>query len=159
MRKYWSCMLGCIADIRIMLIIVFILQATFADPSSLAWKNTQLANELSYVPVIASIMVDSYDSYKSTDKKRAFVMQSERTGINISAAYLVKTLIHRERPDMSDNMSFYSEHTALTAMGPRLAFTLPLTISTGYLRIAANKHYLTDVITGAIVGLATSRIK
>jgi membrane-associated phospholipid phosphatase len=70
-----------------------------------------------------------------------------------------------------DNLSFFSGHTTATfalavatgtvasmrgyrwapvawVAGPALAAT------TGYLRIAADKHYLTDVLTGAVVGSA-----
>jgi membrane-associated phospholipid phosphatase len=70
-----------------------------------------------------------------------------------------------------NNLSFYSGHTTLafafaTATGtvatmrgygaaPAIwAIGLPLAAFTGYLRIAADKHYLTDVITGALVGTA-----
>jgi membrane-associated phospholipid phosphatase len=73
-------------------------------------------------------------------------------------------------PD-DNNLSFYSGHTTATfafavatgtvasmrgyrwapiawIVGPALAAT------TGYLRIAADKHYFTDVVTGAVVGSA-----
>ncbi len=34
------------------------------------------------------------------------------------------------------------------------ATSLPMAAATGYLRIAADKHYLTDVLTGALIGSA-----
>lgn len=43
--------------------------------------------------------------------------------------------------------------------GPRLEFALPLAVSTGGLRVAADKHWLTDVLAGAAVGAITSRIR
>jgi membrane-associated phospholipid phosphatase len=128
-----------------------------ADWKAPAWSNVQLANILSDLTLGASLGVDTWDSFHCADRKHCFIKQAERTGVNLAAAQLVKMVIHRERPDGSDNMSFYSEHTALTAMGPRLVFTLPLTFSTGYLRMAANKHYFTDVVVGAGVGLLTGR--
>lgn len=68
-----------------------------------------------------------------------------------------------------DNLSFFSGHTALafavgtsaamvnTLRGYRLApvvWVAGLTMagSVGYLRIAADKHYFSDVVTGAVVG-------
>jgi membrane-associated phospholipid phosphatase len=68
-----------------------------------------------------------------------------------------------------DNLSFFSGHTTITAAlmassgtvasmrGYKLA---PLVwgsgalfmLTTGYLRIAATKHYFTDVVTGAVIG-------
>jgi membrane-associated phospholipid phosphatase len=68
-----------------------------------------------------------------------------------------------------DNLSFFSGHTTAafalatssatvaTLRGYRLAPVLwgsglALAASVGYLRIAADKHYLSDVLTGAVVG-------
>lgn len=68
-----------------------------------------------------------------------------------------------------DNLSFFSGHTSATfaiavaagttasLRGYRLAPVIwsvatPLAALTGYLRIAADRHYFTDVLTGALVG-------
>jgi membrane-associated phospholipid phosphatase len=68
-----------------------------------------------------------------------------------------------------DNLSFFSGHTTLafgiatsagminTLRGYRLAplvwgVGMTMAVSVGYLRIAADKHYFSDVMTGAIVG-------
>jgi membrane-associated phospholipid phosphatase len=77
-----------------------------------------------------------------------------------------------DRPKESDdNMSFYSGHTNLafalvastgtvaTLRGYRAApwvwgMGLPLAAASGYFRIAADRHYLTDVLTGALLGSA-----
>jgi membrane-associated phospholipid phosphatase len=70
-----------------------------------------------------------------------------------------------------DNLSFFSGHTSITfalAVGagsiasmrgykqaPWIwAIGVPLAALTGYLRIAADRHYFTDVLTGALVGSA-----
>jgi membrane-associated phospholipid phosphatase len=74
-------------------------------------------------------------------------------------------------PDPDDNVSFYSGHTAMafslataagtvsTMRGYRSApwvwgIGLALASATGYLRIAGDKHYLTDVLVGAAAGAA-----
>jgi membrane-associated phospholipid phosphatase len=74
-------------------------------------------------------------------------------------------------PDLDDNTSFYSGHTTLAfaiatsagtvahRRGYRLepliwAAGYTLATTTGYLRIAADRHYFTDVATGAVVGTA-----
>jgi len=73
--------------------------------------------------------------------------------------------------DDDDNVSFYSGHTSLAFSTVVAAGTLatlhrshyarfiwgaglPLAAFTGYLRIAADKHYLSDVLTGAALGSA-----
>jgi len=70
-----------------------------------------------------------------------------------------------------NNLSFYSGHTMLGFVSAVSAGTvatlkgykaapwiwgtgLTLAVATGYLRIAADKHYLTDVLTGAVLGSA-----
>ena len=74
-----------------------------------------------------------------------------------------------KKPD--DNLSFWSGHTSLTftlaAAGGAVAalggydhaplvmgVSGSLALATGYLRIAADKHYFTDVLTGAVMGSA-----
>lgn len=80
-----------------------------------------------------------------------------------------------ERPKTAlpsdNNVSFYSGHTAMsftlaaaagtvaTLRGYRLmplvwSTLMPLAAATGYLRIAADKHYFTDVLSGMIIGTA-----
>ncbi len=93
----------------------------------------------------------------------------------------VKLIARRARPyahassapldGPDDNVSFFSQHTTLafaataatgtiaTLRGYRWApfawaIGLPLAVSTGYLRLAADRHYLTDVLTGAVFGTA-----
>jgi membrane-associated phospholipid phosphatase len=74
-------------------------------------------------------------------------------------------------PDSDDNRSFYSGHSSLafslaaaagtvsTMRGYRSAgwvwgVGMSLAASAAYLRIAADQHYLTDVLTGAVLGTA-----
>jgi hypothetical protein len=134
-------------------------QPTSLDPSNLAWQqqNQNKAAILSDVTVGLAIAEDTYESWKSSDRKKAFTQQSLRTSIDVGLVEIVKLVVHRQRPDKSDNKSFFSEHTELAAMGYNLKFAIPLGISTGYFRIAANKHYLTDVLAGLAVGVITSR--
>lgn len=90
-----------------------------------------------------------------------------------------RPFVHALAPDQrmktevpsDNNVSFYSGHSAMTfslasaagtvatLRGYRLmplvwATLMPLAAVTGYLRIAGDKHYLSDVLTGAIVGAA-----
>jgi len=75
------------------------------------------------------------------------------------------------RSSSDDNLSFYSNHTSIafalavssgtvaTMRGYKLApliwgTGLAVAATTGYLRVAADKHYLTDVIAGAVMGSA-----
>lgn len=108
----------------------------------------------------------------------------EATAIAVSVDDLVKLLVARQRPfvhfrdpaavgshDADENLSFYSGHTTLAfslavasgtiasmrgyPLAPAVwAGSLTVAAVTGYLRIAADKHYLTDVVAGALAGAA-----
>lgn len=128
----------------------------------------QAADALSWATVLATVALDSKASFDCVDRKRCFAMQGARIGVTYGVVFAVKKLISRSRPCAPDcgtdnpDFSFYSAHTALaftSVGGPRLAFTLPLAISTGGLRVAAGKHWLTDTLVGAGAGLLTSRLR
>lgn len=83
-----------------------------------------------------------------------------RVGLTVGAAELVKHTVHRTRPDGSDAMSFYSEHTALATVssGWRFQVGIPLAIGSGYLRMGAGKHFATDVAVGSMAGLLAMKV-
>lgn len=109
---------------------------------------------------------------------------AEATALAMDVNQIVKFAVGRQRPfvhygnhppdrqpDPDDNLSFFSGHTTLafslasaagsvsSLRGYRstpwvwgVGMTLAATV--GYLRIAADRHYLTDVLAGAAVGTA-----
>ncbi len=105
---------------------------------------------------------------------------AEAVSLSAFTTELVKIAAGRQRPyahfgggstSPSDNNSFYSGHTSLafslaaasgtvaTMRGYRLAplvwgTGMAIAATTGYLSIAADRHYLTDVIAGAVLGSA-----
>lgn len=135
----------------------------------------QIADVASWVTSIVPVVLDAKASWNAPERRRAFVLQGARIGVTYAAVFAVKKLVHRSRPCAPDdcgsddpNFSFYSGHTALPFAsmgakpelgGPRLAVMVPLAVGTGGLRVMAGKHYLTDVLTAAGVGLLTSRIR
>ena len=133
-----------------------------------AWspRYQSAAEALSNVTLAATIGLDTWQSWQAPNRAHAFERQGERAGVVIAAVLLTKVLVHRSRPCAPscgvDNprFSFFSGHTAIAfaAVGPRLTVTIPLASSTGYFRIAANRHYLTDVLAGAAVGVATREV-
>jgi membrane-associated phospholipid phosphatase len=108
------------------------------------------------------------------------LLVTEATAAALLVNQVVKLLVGRQRPyahfgndvgysRSEDNVSFYSGHTSLafsvvaatvTVASMRgyagagivagVGFTLGAGI--GYLRIAADQHYLTDVVVGAVIG-------
>jgi len=131
--------------------------------------NERLAADIaSYVPVVINLTLDTKASWDAPDRKLAFEKEAVRLGVTIGVSEAVKLLVHRERPCYpscgidSPTSSFYSMHTALAFSalgGPRFEIAFPLAITAGGLRVAAGKHYLTDVLVGAAAGTAASFIR
>lgn len=87
--------------------------------------------------------------------------------LNLGTNYLVKILIRRERPDKSDRLSHWSGHTSTSFVGAGVVcaqskklcpVALGLAGSIGLLRIGADKHWLSDVLVGALVGMTTGKL-
>lgn len=142
-------------------------------PSMAAAQDYKKASDIaSWVTLGTAVALDAHATIGKCDGQdecyHAIVTTGLRVGITLGATALVKHFVQKDRPCApacgidSPDSSFFSGHTALafsTVGGPRLAFSLPLAIGTGGLRVAAGKHYWEDVLVGAGVGLLTSRIR
>lgn len=146
----------------------------------LYWKNTNNANAkkisdiLLYGIFVGGMPLSSYYMKNSN----LFLINLEILSINGLVTNFVKYSTGRQRPysfynthknDDESYKSFFSGHTSTAfALGTSTAkmlikYTkidhrtvwvgaLGLAAATGYFRIAADMHYFTDVLTGAIVG-------
>lgn len=114
---------------------------------------------ISYVSAGIQIGADTIHSITSNERKKEIKQQLIRDGITIGVSELLKRTVHKERPDGSDNMSFPSEHTSLTAasQGWNFYIGIPLTGVTGFGRVKAKKHYILDVLVGASIGSLVER--
>jgi hypothetical protein len=129
--------------------------------------HTSVDNYIQLAPV-AQIYAGKYLGFKP---KNDFVHQT----INIAVANAImgtvvtvmKHSFKEERPDGSNNLSYPSGHTATAFTNASLLFYeykdanfwyassgFLFATATGVLRIANNKHYASDVLTGAGIGTA-----
>lgn len=134
-------------------------EADQAGKDHLGWSNRRAADWLSYGTVAGGLVVTcAGKAVQASCLKR----EGLRVGATVAIAETVKHFFHRERPDASDQKSFFSEHTALACVGgfssKREVIGAALCASTAYLRVAARRHWVSDVATGAGVGFAISRI-
>lgn len=124
-------------------------QPTIFDPSNVKWNNVKTAQTLSNIGVGVGIGLDVVDVLRSEDRKHASIVLAERYGIVLAITEITKRVVHRTRPDKSDNKSWPSEHTAFSS--GRWYIGIPV----GYLRMAGDKHFLTDVVSGFVIRKVT----
>lgn len=75
-----------------------------------------------------------------------------RIGLALVAVESAKALVARRRPNGVDDRSFYSQHTTLACVATLRTKLWAVCPAVGYLRLAADWHWSTDVATGAAVG-------
>lgn len=149
---------------RLSLILSLVLLAgpAAAQDNGLAWplSDRHTAAVVSDWLVAGQLGAAVVSGLRSADRKQALSCLSYRVGVTVGVAELVKRTVHRTRPDESDRMSFYSEHTALAtvASGWRFQVSVPIAIGAGYLRVAANKHFPSDVAVGALAGYLARKV-
>lgn len=147
---------------RVVLLLLVLWPATgHAEPTPLTWPSHQrLAEHLSNVTLWSAIGLETLHTLRADDRRRAATCQGLRLGTAIGVTLAVKFLVHRDRPDHSNDHSFFSGHTAnaMASSGWRVQVGVPLALGTGYFRLAAHKHYLSDVATGAAVGYLATRL-
>lgn len=150
--------------------------------SALVWSNTKLAATLSDIFLFGVMPAAAFASPLATnhDYGRAALTIGEAAVATGVITQIAKFSVARGRPfayysnDYSSpdsKLSFFSGHTSysfamalssamlLSESYPQYSagiYSVSLLIAAlpSYLRIAADKHYLTDVLTGAIVGSA-----
>ena len=86
---------------------------------------------------------------------------------NIMSTYAIKSLSQRQRPDSSNNYSFPSGHTSNSFLAAELInqiegmpLSIPfylLSINTALSRINDKKHFLSDVVFGAAIGISIGK--
>ena len=86
----------------------------------------------------------------------------------IGSVYAFKALVHRERPDGSGMDSFPSGHSAIAFWGAEIvreeygwgwgAGAYAIATGVGVLRVCHDRHWATDVLAGAAVGVLCARL-
>lgn len=161
---------------KLILLLLFLNSSIFAADShfkfvepfdkkvtdTLVWDDAERADLLSdYVVGFMSIAPYVYSATKKEPLKRMAMVATGQI-INFGLAKIVKDSAQRTRPDGSNTKSFFSGHTSTAFVGAgaicldapkEICISSLLFASTaGYLRVAAKKHWLTDVLSGATIG-------
>lgn len=134
-------------------------------------RSYSIDNYMQYTPTMAIFAFDLAGiKAKHNFRDRAFVTATSYI-IMDAAVDRMKDRIDVWRPDNSNNRSFPSGHTATAFVGAHILFreykdTSPwigmsgyaVATATGALRIVNKKHWFSDVVTGAGVGILSAEI-
>lgn len=133
--------------------------------------NTHADDYLQFSPIVMAYGLDILGIPSRTDfpNRTAILLKTEL--LMITSVTLLKTTFHTLRPDSSDYRSFPSGHTAQAfavacflseeygkhyKWMPYLSYGVASIV--GALRIANNKHYLSDVLVAAGIGILSTKI-
>ncbi len=144
--------------------VITILMLTVSLPA----KADYLEDYLQFGPSVVNtaLRFTSLSSPYSRQERLCFQVTSWALTLGITEAG--KRIVHRERPDHSDNRSFPSGHTARAFMGAeqvRINYGLwwgmgcyAMATTVGVLRVVHDRHYTTDVIAGAVIGVGSVQL-
>jgi membrane-associated phospholipid phosphatase len=134
-------------------------------------KTTKVDNYLMFGPAAAVYALNAlgiHGAHNFKDRTMIFVMASAFAD---GSVFFVKKWAHEQRPDGSDYLSFPSGHAAqafAAAEFMRMEYKdvspwygiagYAMATATGALRMYNNKHWMSDVVAGAGVGIASTRL-
>jgi len=151
--------------------IIQFTELKYSFQESIVKTNTNVDDYLQWVPVAEMYLADALKvPHKNTvwnQTKFLIIAQA----CNLAVTYSLKYLTHVERPDGADYLSFPSGHTSFAFTNATVLYhefrdnNIYLALSgylfasaTGMLRITNNKHWLSDVLVGAGVGILVTNL-
>jgi hypothetical protein len=133
--------------------------------------HTSADNYLQFVPVAQIYLGKTFGFKPKNDFQHQTINIVIANAIMGTVVFATKNITQQERPDHSDNLSFPSGHTATAFTNAALLYYeykdsnlwyassgFLFAAATGVLRIANNKHYTSDVLAGAGIGLASGLV-
>jgi membrane-associated phospholipid phosphatase len=129
-----------------------------------------IENYLQYVPAVSVYILDAA-GVKAAHRfgDRTILLLTSAT-INVSTVMLMKHFVDAERPDKSDYKSFPSGHASIAFMSAEFmnkeyAYKSPwfgisayaVASLTGALRIYGDRHWFSDVVAGAGIGILSTK--
>ena len=133
--------------------------------------KTNADDFLLFVPIGQIYLGKSFGFTPKNDFQHQTINIAIANVMAYSATRILKVTFKEQRPDQSDNESFPSGHTSIAFTNAALLYYeykdsnfwyassgFLFATATGVLRIANNKHYTSDVLAGAGIGLASGLI-
>lgn len=147
---------------NIVCILLMVSLLTAANVANAGENDTEKAGDVLLVLIPAT----AYGTAFFLDDKSGKTQFYKSFLTNLGVTLALKFSINRERPDRSNNHSFPSLHTSATFQGAAFIqrrygwkYAIPAYAGatfTGYSRVYADKHYIEDVLAGAVIGVLSS---
>ena len=133
--------------------------------------HTKVDNYLQFSPIVVAYGLDLAGIKSKTDFTNRSAILFKGEVIMLATVFSLKSLTREPRPDGSSNNSFPSGHTAQAFAAatflneeykdrfhwmPYAAYGLASGV--GMLRIANNRHYVSDVLMGAGLGILSMKV-
>lgn len=131
--------------------------------------KTKIDNYLQWVPAATVYALNAFGIKGAHDFGDRTIIYGLSTAIMGTAVYCTKDLSKQWRPDISDRHSFPSGHTATAfaaaeflrkeywQVSPWYGIAgYAVAATTGYLRMYNNKHWFSDVVAGAGIGILST---
>lgn len=129
--------------------------ADAAMRDALRWNtHRDVADKVSTVMVGAAVALPCLIDRSWMCVKKEAVHVGLATGL----AELAKLGVHRERPNGVDDKSWFSMHTAIACSATYGTKIWEICPTVGYLRMASDWHWGSDVMTGAFIGAAMTYV-
>jgi membrane-associated phospholipid phosphatase len=133
--------------------------------------HTSADNYIQFAPVAQIYLGKTFGFQSKNDCKHQTINIVIANAIIATVVFSTKSITQQKRPDHSNNLSFPSGHTATAFTNGALLYYeykdsnvwyassgFLFATATGVLRIANNRHYTSDVLAGAGIGLASGLI-
>ena len=132
---------------------------------------THIDSYSQFFPAATVFCLHAFGKKGVHNTKDAAILYAMSMGISTAVIYPLKKVTHEERPDNSNFNSFPSGHTSTAFVSaeflrrefgqkyPWLAVAgYAVATGTGMLRVYNNKHWVSDVVAGAGIGIASTTI-
>jgi membrane-associated phospholipid phosphatase len=134
-------------------------------------NKTNVDDYIQYAPAAATFMLDAFGVKGKHRIGEKFILYATGNMLAASIVHPTKYFTHRERPNKSNFLAFPSGHTSTAFVAAELlhqeyghlspwisAAGYGTAAFTGYLRLQNNVHWLGDVVAGAAIGMAATKI-
>ncbi|SDG15364.1 phosphatase PAP2 family protein [Chitinophaga filiformis] len=135
------------------------------------FRKVKIDNFTQYAPSLSVYALNAFGIHGKNNFKDRTILMATAYIIMGSSISIIKNTSNVERPDGSNTRSFPSGHTANAFLGAEFLYQEYKDVSfwygitgyvvatgTGLLRMTNEKHWLTDVATGAGIGILSTKI-